>query len=44
MNNALKTAFESLSKEQQEKVMIAYMKNPEEAFNIIWESLQGEAD
>lgn len=43
MNNALKAAFESLSKEQQEKVMIAYMKNPEEAFNIIWESLQGKA-
>ena len=43
MNNALKSAFESLTKEQQEKVMIAYMKNPEEAFNVIWESLQNNA-
>ena len=43
MNNALKSAFKSLTKEQQEKVMIAYMKNPEEAFNVIWESLQNNA-
>ena len=43
MNNVLKTAFESLTKEQQEKVMIAYMKNPEQAFDAIWESLQNNA-
>jgi hypothetical protein len=43
MNSALKKAFESLTKEQQEKIMIAYMKNPNQAFDIIWEQLQQNA-
>lgn len=40
LENALKNAFESLTKEEQEKIMIAYMKNPKQALDFLWEELQ----
>lgn len=42
LENALKNAFESLSQEEQEKIMIAYMKNPKQAIDYLWEELQQE--
>ena len=40
LENALKNAFESLTIEEQEKIMIAYMKNPKQALDFLWEELQ----
>lgn len=43
MNNYLEKAFKELSQEEQEAIMIAFMKNPKQAFDVLWDLINDDA-
>jgi hypothetical protein len=40
LTNALTSAFKSMTKDEQEKFAIAYMKNPKQALDYLWQELK----
>ena len=43
LKEVLEKAFKSMSKDEQEKFALAYMKNPKQALDYLWQELKAGA-